>query len=294
MSPWYSRQREDESPRFWLQFQVCSDGLGHDIKDTEDYASSSFHHFPHLPPELRLQIWKSLIQPRVVIAACISPGLAKHKAAQLARRPRRPTVPVLLHVCRETRALALQHYEMAFSWKVPQGLSPSPADSAAADRGDARIWFNFARDALLLLGELEPLDRWGFSSPMVYFLRREDTRRVRHVACALEELRLGGSGSSDGGGGGAFSSPAVSEEHVFGCLFHVVDRFPGAKRLLISCTPWDTDGTRRNLVLPAHDNVVQKLWSAWINGTSVATSSLSDTQILMVREEDLSSFIARQ
>jgi hypothetical protein len=139
------------------------------------------------------------------------------------------------------------------------------------------VWFNFALDTLFFLGELEPFDRYGFSFPAVYFLRREDTARVRHVACAFEELGLGG-------GDGQRES-----EHVFSCLFHVVDRCPASPRLLISCTPRDLEV--RQDFLPASDNVVQKLWWAWINGTSVVTSSLAEKQILMVREGDLGSLM---
>jgi len=94
------------------------------------------------------------------------------------------------------------------------------------------------------------------------------------VACAYEELHLG----------------VYESEHIFGSLFHVVDRFPGAERLLVTSTPRDAEV--RHLVLPAADNVIQKLWLAWVNGTSVVTSSLASKQILMIREDDLASFIA--
>jgi hypothetical protein len=109
---------------------------------------------------------------------------------------------------------------------------------------------------------------------MVYFLAKEDTRRVRHVACAFEELHLG----------------VYESEQIFGCLFHIVDRFPAAQRLLVTSTPRDVE--TRQLVLPSADNVIQKLWWGWVHGTSIVTSSLANTQILMIREDDLASFIA--
>ena len=151
----------------------------------------------------------------------------------------------------------------------------APEAGAVPSSGPARVWFNFRLDGLLLLGELEPFDAYGFNSPMVYFLRREDARRVRHVAIAYEELHLG----------------VFESEAVFGSLFHVVDRFAGAERLLITATARDAEVQHLDLLRPAVDNVIQKLWFAWINGTSIVTS-LANKQILMIREEELPGFVA--
>jgi len=272
---WYARH--DEKTKFWLEFQVISDGLSPTSPTLAPAAGTAplntFTCFTLLPAELRLKIWEELLQPRIVLAACLDSRFIARKRTQLATRPALPPTPVLLLVCRETRTLALRHYELAFAWKLPPRLA-SPEAGAVPTRGDARVWFNFRLDALLLLGELEPFDQYGFNSPMVYFLRRDDCRRVRHVACAYEELHLG----------------VYESEHIFGSLFHVVDRFPGAERLLVTSTPRDAEV--RHLVLPAADNVIQKLWLAWVNGTSVVTSSLASKQILMIREDDLASFIA--
>lgn len=158
----------------------------------------------------------------------------------------------------------------------------------------ARVWFNFAQDTLLLLGELEPFDSSNVNAPMVYFLNRKDTRRVKHVACAFEELRLG----------------EVESEQVFGCLFHVIDEFRAAERLVITSTDEDVESYQalrgggravslgRGMLGPTdsgfghRENVVQKIWWGWINGTSVVTSHLRDKQILMVREDGLADFVA--
>lgn len=153
----------------------------------------------------------------------------------------------------------------------------------------------------MLLGELEPYDSSNINAPMVYFLNRGDIRRVRHVACAFEELRLG----------------EVESEQVFGCLFHVIDEFRNAERLIITSTDEDLERyqTMRGVgggaaaaaalagrgMLGARaldsgfgqrENVVQKIWWGWINGTSVVTSHLRDKQILMVKEDGLAEFIA--
>jgi hypothetical protein len=268
-----TRAQEPEKS-FWLEFQVCSDGhYNHQAPGplaTAASSSATFTCFGGLPVELRLKIWEQLLQPRVVIAACLDEENAAEKRAQLGRRPSLPTTPVLLRVCREARAVALRRYELAFAWRVPAIL-------ARPRSAPARVWFDFSRDTLLLLGELEPYDSSNINAPMVYFLDRADTHRVRHVACAFEELRFG----------------EVESEQIFGCLFHVLDSFPGARRLLITST--DEDLQRHTMIgrLPSStDNVVQKIWWAWINGTSIVTSRMRDRQILMVREDSLADFVA--
>ena len=143
-------------------------------------------------------------------------------------------------------------------------------------KSEARVWFNFELDALLLLGDLEPHDYYGFNTPMVYFLRREDTNRVKHIACAFEELHYG----------------EYESEHIFGCLFHILDRFQSVERLLITSTQRDLDTKKLVLSCPP-DNIIQKIWRGWISGATIVTSSLADTQILMIEESDLEPFITR-
>ncbi|KAK7746830.1 hypothetical protein SLS53_002018 [Cytospora paraplurivora] len=273
----YGAREEDKNKKsFWLEFQVCSDGhyvtsSGERQQQTTRTSPATFTCFGDLPLELRLKIWEILLQPRIVIAACLDEGCVPEKRAQLARRPRCPPTPVLLHISRETRQLALKHYEPAFSWRIPSTVMARPRSS------EARVWFDFRQDTLLLLGELEPYDSFNINAPMVYWLRPEDTRRVRHVACAFEELHFGD----------------IASEQIFGCLFHVLDRFPGAVRLLITST--EEDLKRHTMIgcLPSStDNVVQKIWWGWINGTSVVTSKMRDKQILMVREDALAEFVA--
>ncbi|KAK4115772.1 hypothetical protein N656DRAFT_775730 [Canariomyces notabilis] len=266
---WYDHH--DEKIQFWLEFQTVHDGLDADQNQTSSSPAATFTLFGALPAELRLKIWENLIQPRVILAACFDSRFQDEKRAQLAQRPKKRSVPVLLHVNRESRMLALRHYEPAFSWKLPTRLA-GPETGVLRSSSEARVWFNFGLDALLLLGELEPYDQYGFNAPMVYFLRKDDTRRVRHVACAFEELHLS----------------LYESDQVFGSLFHIIDMFPAAKQLLITSTPRDAEV--RHLALPTSDNVVQKLWCAFMNGATV-TSALAKRQILMIREDDLASFI---
>lgn len=145
------------------------------------------------------------------------------------------------------------------------------------------MWFNFQRDTLLLLGELEPYDGSNVNAPMVYFLDKADARRVVHVAVAFEELRLG----------------QVESEVIFGTLFHVLDAFAGVERLVITSTEKDLEwqrlvrgGMPLDLGLGRRDNLVAKIWEGWIHGMSICTSRLKDKQILMVREDGLADFVA--
>lgn len=282
----HNRDEEDQ-PTFWLEFQVLIDGA-----EAARQPAGSFPRFGDLPAELRLKIWGHVVQPRIVAAACLQAGdeeQIEKRRTQLRQQARRPAVPALLHVNREARDVGLAHYELAFAWRMPIMLSSGRA-SGGHDRpgAGARVWFDFARDCLLLLGELEPRDAYDFPAPMVYFLARPDTARVRHVACAFEALRYG----------------QADDEALFGTLFHVVDRFPGARRLLITSTDADVaahgpGAAAASLTAAAGgaaggagENVLSRIWRGWVNGTSVVTSSLADMQILMVREDELEGFIA--
>jgi hypothetical protein len=321
---WYSNLKSDKpTPTYWLEFQVCSDGMTVESGDSSCHAvsqgitterpdpvKSAFPKFNELPAELRLKIWEQLVTPRIVAVACVSSHNAAQKHAQLALRPRCPATPVLLHVCHESRALALRHWEPTFSWKVSRSLceddgsapsashrqSGGSASTASRPQAPAQVWFNFELDTLLLLGELEPFDINGFNSPSVYFLQKADTGRVRQVACAFEELRYG----------------SCPDEQIFGCLFSIVDRFPLAQRLLITSTDQDleTYGSilpalgRRNMgtgagtgagapgqQLASETNIVQRIWDGWLCGRSVVTLALEKRQILMVREDGLADFL---
>ncbi|KAM7216680.1 hypothetical protein V8F06_007910 [Rhypophila decipiens] len=346
----------------------------------DEEAPAKFHLFTQLPAELRLKIWSCLIRPRIILAACLSSRPSTHQPlyCKISQRPKRRYIPVLLHVCSESRAFALEHYELTFPWKTPHRLrASSPSYSFArnvnvysssssgrnylhtsdSEYHPAKVYFNFALDTLFLLGELEPSDGHGFNAPMVYFLRREDTSRVKHVACAFEELHLG----------------VYDTDLIFGSLFHIVDRFPSAKGvlppgtiaeqrpifghsqnqdnpnhnsedeqqhprmikkeetsrqqhqfLIVTTTPADASilpQSRQHQSspllngLPTTNNVIQKLWRAWAMGSgywpgsgggvepvpassdegtsSAPINSLVNAQMVMVREEELASFVGQ-
>lgn len=148
---------------------------------------------------------------------------------------------------------------------------------------------------MYLLGELEPCDSYGFNSPMAYFLDREEALRVKRLAVAYGALRFGEAGP----------------QHIFGALFHVVDRFArvGGK-VLVAVVPRDEfthqlmggedmlvrgeedggEGARRGAGEDV--NMVQKIWRDWYRG-SIVTSSLANMQFELVRESDLPEHIAK-
>lgn len=346
-------QTNPNTPRFSLKFRVISDGL--DSAEAQALNQAGFHAhggvfplFPKLPPELRLKIWEYLIAPRIVAIACLDA-----EAPPPSEEPEEPwstfpilspspgpppaTIPVLLLVNRETRSLALKHYEPAFSWKVPHVLlsattsftpyTPSPHTShsqshphpsstiATANNNPPSgsswsapsVWFSFSHDAVYLLGELEPCDSFGFNSPTAYFLSREEALRVRRLAVAFAALGYGESGS----------------QHIFGALFHVVDRFAkvgDGGKVLVAVAPRDelthrlmggesplvrsedgrdgegdgdgVTGSRKRGVGGEEVNVVQKIWRDWYRG-SIVTSSLANIQFQLVRESELPEHIAK-
>ncbi|KAI1826885.1 hypothetical protein F4861DRAFT_495541 [Xylaria intraflava] len=135
-------------PTFWLEFKVLSDGLRASevaklpLTEWHQKNNTVFRLFPELPAELRLKVWEYLIAPRVVGIACLcleegGPSVELQRHEIWGSQPViAPPVPVLLHVNRETRDLALKHYELSFEWKVPRVLAgagqPPPAPAPAS------------------------------------------------------------------------------------------------------------------------------------------------------------------
>jgi len=101
-------------------------------KPKKPIIAKSQKHFPQfskLPQEIRLKIWDMVTdEPRaVIIHARVGPGGGI----------RSPTpVPSALHVCFESREVALKKYELTFSAR----------DARFGGNCPARIWFNFDKD----------------------------------------------------------------------------------------------------------------------------------------------------
>ncbi|KAI0974909.1 hypothetical protein F4678DRAFT_355111 [Xylaria arbuscula] len=153
-----------------------------------------------------------------------------------------------------------------------------------------RTWFNFALDAVYLLGELEPCDSFGFNSPMTYFIPSQTARRVRKAAVSFSALRYGETGG----------------QQIFGALFHVVDRFDHQHQyqseVLVCVTERDEwthamMGNETALVVDGREkdrdgegNVVQKIWRDWYRG-AIVTSPLANLKFSLIREKDLEKHV---
>ncbi|KAI6778808.1 uncharacterized protein J7T54_007461 [Emericellopsis cladophorae] len=270
----------------------------------DDVASTGdFPQFTKLPPELRLKVWECLIQPRIVGVCCLQndtrggyqPGekIAARRKELDARTTRGNQVPAILHVNSESRALGLKHYELTFGWRI-KGSRPNSAPP--------RTYFNFAQDALFLTGDLEAYDSFGFNAPMVYYLRKEDTARVKHVACPFRELGY----------------PHQHSDLIWGCLWHIVDRFKAATRLLLTVGEGDEERLGRaghagpdlvtgtatpGLTMAENESMagqmqtqhaLQNIWRAWLGGRTATNSTMADKQMLLVSEAELMNFVTRQ
>lgn len=90
-----------------------------------------FRLFPRLPQELRLQIWKLTIQPRVLIVRSVPPNSVIHPTYLEYFYSSNP-VPSIFFACKESRLEALSLYTKAFS----AGSTPR------------YIWANFTFDTI--------------------------------------------------------------------------------------------------------------------------------------------------
>ncbi|KAM3072185.1 hypothetical protein ACMFMF_007579 [Clarireedia jacksonii] len=143
----------------------------------------TFTRFSSLPTELRLQIWQRVVpDPRTV---CIRYELRRVEiggstlpGSWMSNEP----VPVLLHICRESREIGLSHYQLAFGSVIHE----------------AKVYFDFERDCLRfgqpLPGESED---WGhMTGPRDYnldlflgggFNGADDAEKVRYLSIDVTE-----------------------------------------------------------------------------------------------------------
>lgn len=98
--------------------------------------SPTFPRFMELPVELRRQIWKESFQPRVhELHPC-----AKLYNERMTFRSNSSQTPSIFHACRESREVALEHYEL-MKYEPSRGTS---------GKGILRFWFCPELDTLLL------------------------------------------------------------------------------------------------------------------------------------------------
>lgn len=120
-------------------------------------AAQSFHRFPHLPKELRDEIWRHCLPHRVVELDLPDlewyldynirqswPDLAKQpqRACELWPTSRRNrATPIITRVCHESRKVAFETAHLAFS---------DDSSAMSFDKDDRPMWIDCARDTLHL------------------------------------------------------------------------------------------------------------------------------------------------
>lgn len=147
--------------------------------------------FSSLPTELRLQIWQRMVPgPRKV---CIRYSLQRVEigGSNLRGRSRFPPagswmstepVPVLLHICQESRQVGLSHYQLAFGSVLHE----------------AKVYFDFERDCLRFGQPIPTVSQKadGTTGPSDYILDlfvgggfngADDAEKVRYLSLDVTE-----------------------------------------------------------------------------------------------------------
>ncbi|RYP68832.1 hypothetical protein DL771_006450 [Monosporascus sp. 5C6A] len=258
---------------FWLEFSVFSDGLDAAAARRMGRPHASFARFPELPAELRLRIWEYMLAPRIVQVTCVessssSPSSRRERSFRReggaqGEWQEQQQVPVLLHVNRETRALALSHYELAFGWRVPHVLAmnvnnangagapgryfypanhyhqetlptPAPTPTSSSTRTSPRPNPAPPTQPPMIKTGSEPRTYFSFARDALYLrgeLEPHDSFGFNSPAAyfvsradAARARRVAVEFAALRYGEGA------GPQQIFGSLFHVVDRFGAAGR----------------------------------------------------------------
>lgn len=342
-----------QQPRFKLEFGLFSDGLDPSAADgqvppllsddggkstTTTTTTPSFSLFSALPPELRLHVWRQLIQPRIVAVSCVerrgrrgvvergagsttgAGGRVSSSTAGGRRAGHPPMIPVLLHVCREARKLALQHYELSFAWKLPHVLAHAEFDDDDDDEGEEEeeeegVEVDGASADALAPPQGLATDSAGQSGggggetddgsfpARVWFNFGLDALYLRGPLTASDGYGVAAPVSYFVARSDAwrvrhvalpFAALGIGEietDQVFVLLFHVVDRFRGLERLLVAAREDDGEARRFWADMPARENVVQKVWRGWVCSSGVVNPKEADREIWLVREAQLDGLV---
>lgn len=299
-------------PLIWLEFRLLNSPSPE--RPRSPFSPTTFPLFSSLPPELRLKIYGESLVPRTILLTCktsdppssvprpsITSTLSRptdslpppyNTSGPTEPEPARPRFtcsppPALLHVSREARTFAQRHYVPSF------GYSISPLHTCTPLRLAPRVFFDFARDSLLLAGELEPRDVHGFYGPMVYFLDKGECARVRRVACHVDALlpsvpRLPAT-DADGITRAIPARQEVDPEVVFVMLSHVLDRFSGVDMLpvLFDGRKCAEPGAGPLSLEEGGRDAIQKIWDGWVLGVTATDSPLRGKRIPLVSEDEL-------
>ncbi|RYP05347.1 hypothetical protein DL765_009866 [Monosporascus sp. GIB2] len=252
---------------FWLEFSVFSDGLDAAAARRMTGHRASFAQFPELPAELRLRVWEYMLAPRIVQVACVESSCPSPSSPREGRgigtgggaRGQQQQVPVLLHVNREARALALSHYELAFGWRVPHVLAMNVNNGGGGGGGAPGAYHypanHYRHESLPASSSAHtpsspnpapppqpPMIKTG-SEPRTYFDFSRDALYLRGELEPHDSFGFNSPAAYFVSRADAARARRVAVEfaalrygegagpqQIFGSLFHVVDRFGAAGR----------------------------------------------------------------
>jgi hypothetical protein len=130
--------------------------------------------------------------------------------------------PVALHVCHESRALALQRYKRAFGraiLDVPYRFFCETCYEMGnnsvwgnAQMGTPRIWVDFERDIIVVDSHRKPRLRFPDRAPfgplsLIRMFAKEESQQIRRLGIAARRLPRSGSGIVSVLRGRTFASP---------------------------------------------------------------------------------------
>ncbi|KAJ9139357.1 hypothetical protein NKR23_g7899 [Pleurostoma richardsiae] len=128
----------------------------------------SFHLFPHLPAELRLQVWRCAFEDRIVeLHARRSHYADDYQHGGVPMWQSRCTNPAVLSVNAEARAAALEHFTVRFPL-----ATAAPCERAGDSVADLHrvLYVSPATDTVVMLGDI---DFRRLSSLLSDFRRRD-------------------------------------------------------------------------------------------------------------------------
>lgn len=145
-------------------------------KRAKSKDSQSFPYFPKLPLELRTMIWELVAEePRVLIVRARSnQGLCA-------------SIPPILHICSESRAIGLENYSYAFKEEESEYVEASTSDEKV-NMISPGIYFNFERDTLYFpqTWNKDAKGAWSCLETIADWRGPADLRKVQRIGLDVE------------------------------------------------------------------------------------------------------------
>ncbi|KAH8587452.1 hypothetical protein B0O99DRAFT_641700 [Bisporella sp. PMI_857] len=219
--------------------------------------------FTALPQELRDEIWKQTLEPRVITISvhllntkdplgpnedgvCFTASLGypndlfkrtpvKKTWASIAvvGKLSQPCIPVAAYVCRESRRVFLARYEAAFVCR--REIYGTPYSSKAYELwnkyhlGDNRIWIDFKRD-IIVLNQADQLIKAGRGFRGLGVLRTYASEEVRKI----RRLAITGGWATIEPSGEPWKHPSIRPEcSLYREMMFQMDRFDNLEELII-------------------------------------------------------------